>query len=160
MAEICRNDVATPSDAGGVNRRAFLLVLLAKDYWTDYPMATAPADAANGLATAQGEETPVLDRNAAAGAALALTRSSLQPVTLPVRVVQAEEATIPLGESDSVYVVKSGDTLSGIARSYATTIKAIKAANSLTYEHLTVGKRLRIPVSKTLIASNSQPILP
>ena len=35
---------------------AFLLVLLAKDYWTGNPRATAPADAANGLATAQGEE--------------------------------------------------------------------------------------------------------
>jgi len=67
---------------------------------------------------------------------------------------------MPTGQSQTVYVVKSGDTLSRIARSYATTIKGIKAANNLTDERLTVGTKLKIPVAKTLIVSNGSSALP
>jgi LysM repeat protein len=47
--------------------------------------------------------------------------------------------------SKSIYVVQSGDTLSHIAETHGTTIKAIKSANDLTNGHVLVGAKLKIP---------------
>lgn len=44
------------------------------------------------------------------------------------------------------YIVKSGDTLYSIARKYNTTVDAIKVANNLTSNVLSIGKELIIPV--------------
>jgi LysM repeat protein len=41
--------------------------------------------------------------------------------------------------------VKSGDTLTKIAKSHGTTVRAIKAANNLTTNRIAVGKKLKIP---------------
>jgi len=58
----------------------------------------------------------------------------------------AKENTIPAAsQSGTVYVVKSGDTLTRIARTYGTTIKAIEAANGLTGDQILVGAKLKIP---------------
>ena len=46
---------------------------------------------------------------------------------------------------ETVYSVLSSDTLNSIAKMYGTTVKAIKAANSLSTERLTVGQKLKIP---------------
>lgn len=46
-----------------------------------------------------------------------------------------------------LYAVKSGDTLSTIARAYGTTPKAIRAANGLNADRLMVGQKLRLPES-------------
>jgi LysM repeat protein len=46
---------------------------------------------------------------------------------------------------ETVYSVISSDTLNSIARMHGTTVKAIKAANGLSTEHLTVGQKLKIP---------------
>ena len=43
------------------------------------------------------------------------------------------------------YTVKSGDTLYSIARKYNTTVDAIKVANNLTSNVLSIGKELIIP---------------
>ena len=48
-------------------------------------------------------------------------------------------------QSGTVYVVKSGDTLSRIAKTHGTTIKAIEAANGLTDDRILVGAKLKIP---------------
>jgi len=48
--------------------------------------------------------------------------------------------------SSMVYIVRRGDTLSGIARRFGTTIKAIMSANRLTSTRIYVGQRLIIPV--------------
>lgn len=67
------------------------------------------------------------------------------PVAKPV---VAEE---PKTSSDAQYVevtIKKGDALEKIARSNGTTVEAIKKANNLTSNKLTVGKTLRIPISK------------
>lgn len=45
----------------------------------------------------------------------------------------------------TVYVVRSGDTLFSIARRYGTTVQAIRAANGLTNNTIRVGQRLVIP---------------
>ena len=49
------------------------------------------------------------------------------------------------GSGDQMYTVKSGDTLSTIAKHYATTIRAIRAANNLTTDRITVGQKLKLP---------------
>jgi LysM repeat protein len=46
---------------------------------------------------------------------------------------------------DEVYTVKSGDTLTRIARHFGTTVKALMAENNLTTTHIKVGKKLNIP---------------
>lgn len=52
--------------------------------------------------------------------------------------------TVATGEK--TYTVKSGDTLTRIAKSQGATVKAIKAANSLTTDRIKVGQKLKIPV--------------
>lgn len=49
------------------------------------------------------------------------------------------------GHSMTVYVVKSGDTLSRIAKAHRTTIKAIEVANGLNSDRIMVGAKLKIP---------------
>lgn len=50
------------------------------------------------------------------------------------------------GPGDREYVVKSGDTLSGIAQVHATSVKAIQTANSIANPDLIVeGQKLIIP---------------
>jgi LysM repeat protein len=44
-----------------------------------------------------------------------------------------------------IYTVKSGDTLTKIARTYGTTVKAIESANNLTTAQIKVGQKLKIP---------------
>jgi len=48
-------------------------------------------------------------------------------------------------QSGTVYVVKSGDTLTRIAKTHGTTIQAIEAANGLTDDRILVGAKLKIP---------------
>jgi LysM repeat protein len=54
---------------------------------------------------------------------------------------------------ECIHTVKSGDTLFDIARARGTTVKAIKHANGLENERLTVGTKLKIPVQKMLTAA-------
>lgn len=44
-----------------------------------------------------------------------------------------------------IYTVKSGDTLTRIAKAHGTTVKALKAANSLENDRIVVGTKLKIP---------------
>jgi peptidoglycan endopeptidase LytE len=88
------------------------------------------------------------------------------PLVIPTKLRIGQKLTIPAGGSgvsssmapvtDStgtstggeVYVVKSGDNLTKIARRYGITVRAIKSENSLTTDHIKVGQKLKIP-SKT-----------
>jgi len=49
------------------------------------------------------------------------------------------------GHSEAVYVVKSGDTLTHIARTHRTTVKTILAANNLASDHIAIGTKLKLP---------------
>jgi LysM repeat protein len=51
------------------------------------------------------------------------------------------------------YIIKSGDTLFGIARASGCTVKALKSINSLASERLMVGQKLKIPESRVQVAS-------
>jgi LysM repeat protein len=57
----------------------------------------------------------------------------------------ASENVAASSHSRTFYVVKSGDTLTRIAKTHGTTVKALKAANSLDNDHIVVGARLKIP---------------
>lgn len=49
------------------------------------------------------------------------------------------------GMGEETYTVKSGDSLTKIAKAHGTTIKAIRAENTLTTDHIKVGQKLKIP---------------
>jgi LysM repeat protein len=59
--------------------------------------------------------------------------------------VSNEENAAATSHSKTLYVVKSGDTLTRIAKAHGTTVKALKAANSLENDHIVVGAKLKIP---------------
>jgi LysM repeat protein len=46
---------------------------------------------------------------------------------------------------DQAYTIKSGDTLTRIARHFGVTLKALMAENNLTTTHIRVGQKLNIP---------------
>jgi LysM repeat protein len=74
--------------------------------------------------------------------------SSLQPAiatTTKPAAVSSGENTAVTGHSDNFYVIKPGDTLTHIAKAHGTTVKALKAANSLANDRIVVGARLKIP---------------
>ena len=52
-------------------------------------------------------------------------------------------------ENTITYIVKRGDTLYSIARSYNTTVDAIKSLNNLSSDVLSIGQMLRIPVKES-----------
>ena len=55
-------------------------------------------------------------------------------------------------DTDTVYQVKSGDTLGGIATSNKTTIDLIKRANALKNDVIRPGQKLKVPKAKLSIA--------
>ncbi len=73
-----------------------------------------------------------------------------QKLTIPASTKSADMAPAA-GVSGSVvvggetYVVKSGDTLTTIAKKHGTTVKAIEAANNLTTTKIKVNQKLKIP---------------
>ena len=58
--------------------------------------------------------------------------------------------------SETLYVVKSGDTLSTIARAKGTTVKALKAVNGLSGDRVVAGRKLKIPETKAAVAAAAQ----
>jgi LysM repeat protein len=73
-----------------------------------------------------------------------------QKVTIPAgtgATGAATEMTASSGTSggEQIYIVKSGDTLSRIAKRYGTTPRAIQSANGLPTTRILVGEKLKIP---------------
>lgn len=70
-----------------------------------------------------------------------------QVIKIPPATVAAPEttSTAPVTNGYQIYSVKSGDTLSRIAGQFGTTVRAIRSANNLTIDRITVGQKLKIP---------------
>ena len=56
------------------------------------------------------------------------------------------------------YVVKSGDTLTKIAKAHGTTVKAIEAASDLSTTKIKVGQKLKIPAKAEAAAPAPAPV--
>jgi LysM repeat protein len=88
------------------------------------------------------------------------------PGVVPTKLKIGEKLTIPAGGSgassavdstgvstgEEVYVVKSGDTLTHIAHSHGTTVKAIESENNLSTTKIKVGQKLKIPAKAEVAA--------
>ncbi len=72
-----------------------------------------------------------------------------QKLVLPAGGSVSSDSTAPAvagGSAGGVtYTVKSGDTLTKIAKKNGTTVKAIEAANGLSTTKIKVGQKLKIP---------------
>lgn len=75
----------------------------------------------------------------------------------------AASALIPTGSSmgEETYTVKSGDTLTKIAKAHGTTVKAIESENNLSTTKIKVGQKLKIPAKAEVAAPVAPaPVLP
>jgi LysM domain len=72
-------------------------------------------------------------------------QTSAIPATPQSHPVSQSSLMTDAGHSPTIYVVKSGDTLSRIAKTHGTTVKAIEAANGLNGDQILVGAKLKIP---------------
>jgi LysM repeat protein len=79
------------------------------------------------------------------GQKLHLPQAAAAPTAMAPASTSAADNSSTGGEQ--TYKVKSGDTLTGIAKHFHVTIKAIEAANGMTTTSIKVGKTLKIPTS-------------
>jgi LysM repeat protein len=109
----------------------------------------------------------IAKRNGVGLKALEAANPDVQPTKLKV----GQKLTIPAGGAavsattsttsvdttgaggEEVYVVKSGDTLTKIAKSHSTTVKAIESENNLSTTKIKVGQKLKIPGSAMTTAA-------
>jgi LysM repeat protein len=77
------------------------------------------------------------------------------PPPAPVAAVTTPMPTLSNGES--LYSVKSGDTLSRIASEHHTTVKALRAANNLKTDSIRVGQKLTIPKTDVVATNGTTP---
>jgi LysM repeat protein len=68
-------------------------------------------------------------------------------IVIPPATASAAVATAPAAapSGDKVYVVKSGDNLTKIAKQFGTTINDIRKVNGLKTDRLSVGQKLKVP---------------
>lgn len=57
-----------------------------------------------------------------------------------------------------VYVVKPGDNLTKIAKSYGVSIRDLKAANNLRTDRINVGQKLKVPMKTAKAPAQPQPV--
>jgi LysM repeat protein len=69
-------------------------------------------------------------------------------------------ATIGADNGTEIYTVKSGDTLTKIAKHYGTTVKALESENNLSTTGIKVGQKLKIPAKAEAAASEPVPVAP
>jgi LysM repeat protein len=106
-----------------------------------YPSQAAPAQLETTTMAATSSESGYAEPSASAPVAASPIESA--SIAAPSAIVP------PVAQSSEVsYVVKSGDTLSRIARIHGTTVKAIKSANNLDTERLVVGRKLKMPEAR------------
>ncbi|HUA68210.1 MAG TPA: LysM peptidoglycan-binding domain-containing protein [Candidatus Saccharimonadales bacterium] len=77
--------------------------------------------------------------------AIPQAQAAVAPTVSQAHPVSQRSPVSDTAHSMTVYVVKSGDTLSRIAKAHRTTIEAIQAANGLNGDQILVGAKLKVP---------------
>ena len=149
---------------------ALVMGLLIEGCKRDDSAATVTPTPASEAAVASTNPPPVAD-------ATAETNPAVSPVSTPTPVAPpavSQSAPLPMPEpvaapspapttvspepavhrNDAFYVVKSGDTLSRIAKAHKTTLRALKAANGLKTDRIDAGRKLKLPVMAVSKAQN------
>ena len=142
---------------------------------TNPPVATPPvAVTPPPVATAETEYGVVNDdtlgKIARKNGVTLTALEAANPGVVPTKLRVGQKLSIPAGTGDvtapaaaavdstgasaggEVYVVKSGDTLTRIARHYGTTVKAIESENNLSATRIIVGQKLKIPAKAEVAA--------
>jgi LysM repeat protein len=81
-----------------------------------------------------------------------------QKIHIPAATPPAAGTTSPGGPAgapeltggEQIYAVKSGDTLSSIAKHFSVKVRAIRTANNLTTDRIVVGQKLKIPAKEAV----------
>lgn len=110
--------------------------------------ADYPFDAKGDYVTAWAAEGETrAGRGAASSRDYSQWKSSHRSSTLskPVKVSSGSSSRSKSSSSGRRHTVRSGDTLSGIARKYGTSVSKIKAANGLKSDMIRSGSSLKIP---------------
>ena len=143
---------------------------------TNPPVAIAPPEIPAPVA---GSEYTVAKGDSLAKIAKknGVTLKALQaanPTVVPTKLKIGQKLTIPAGGKPAAdtaapvasgtvaavggdYVVKSGDTLTKIAKAHGTTVKALQAANNLTTTKIHVGQKLKLPAKAEAAAAPVAP---
>jgi LysM repeat protein len=68
-----------------------------------------------------------------------------QKLSVPASTTAAPAVSTGASGGEGIYTVKSGDTLTKVAKAHGTTVKAIESENNLTTTKIKVGQKLKIP---------------
>jgi LysM repeat protein len=115
-----------------------LVGLLIEGCMSEKTAATTPAPKVAELPAAQPNQPLVAQKpNSCPQPNLSATTRSAPAIS--------GNAAATASQSETLYVVKSGDTLTRIAKGRGITVKALKSANGLDGDRIVVGARLKIP---------------
>jgi LysM repeat protein len=116
----------------------------------NFQSRTEAEDAPRAISNQATVAAPAI--SAALGSQPEPVSSAAQPMTIslppatPPSMKQQQQPVAANVPAEAFYVIKSGDTLTSIARTHGTTFKTIKALNNLSSERLVVGKTLKLPL--------------
>ncbi|MBE0545762.1 MAG: LysM peptidoglycan-binding domain-containing protein [Verrucomicrobia bacterium] len=80
---------------------------------------------------------------------LQIGKTLIIPPPSPVTETVTPGVTTPTAPGETVYVVKSGDNLTTIAKKHGTTLKALRSINNLATDRIKVGDKLKIPAKSS-----------
>jgi LysM repeat protein len=101
---------------------------------------------AQTAAQAAAPESASVPATKPAPAQPAISQSTLPTQPCPVAMEKtATPVATPHATGGAVYLVKSGDSLTRIAKNHGVSLKALKAANHLDSDRIVVGESLKIP---------------
>jgi LysM repeat protein len=128
------------------------------------PILLSPRQASNPLPTPMAQAESAAETNWISPQSTSLpenvTLPEPGPTPVPQTVAPAPEP-LPVKEvhkttahqAHGIYVVKSGDTLSRIAKAHGTTVKALKTANHLSSDRIFAGEKLKLSQAKSVTTS-------
>jgi LysM repeat protein len=138
------------------------------------PPVVEPAPASTEYVVVHGDTLAKIAKRC--GVTLSALRAA-NPGVEPTRLKVGQKLTIPAGGTapmaagaavstetgmagGETYVVRSGDTLTRIAKKFGTTVKAIEAENNLSTTKIHVGQKLKIPAKASAAAPAPAPMAP